>query len=487
MQFVLEGRLLELEGKRAAASSRSAFFERIVEPQLLVSSGVYAAVDPSLTPTMSSTGMYEYPWLDSAYDGPFQRLLAVSAFGATGDTEDVVARRLFGAQHNVDYDHLAGFSVGSFSGWSMDNEIRENSSSGGLTTWLLLTLLEKNLVDGVVHMVPASGDRLFEYRVSRTAEQIRAGAKSRYYPGELSSSLRELIEVPGRYVVVGIPSFIYELRLLQDIDPLFRDRVRYTVGLICGHQKTANYASALGWQAGFEPGELTSIDFRRKLDGEPANAYSTEVAGSVNGRPVTRVLAQNELWGTDWGWGFFKANFSDFTQDAFNETADVVFGDAWLPQFVGDSRGTNVVLARNAELYELLRAGENAGQIRLDPLPVSEVVRSQASLVRQSILELPYRFAREGRRGRYVPALRRGKGKPLTVSRRSLQQVRLEMSRSSHQAYADASSAGDWEAFVSVMSPLVERYRHVQGRARIEAKFAEGPASIARSILRRIR
>lgn len=37
----------------------------------------------------------------------------------------------------------------------------------------------------------------------------------------------------------------------------------------------------------------------------------------------------------------------DFCDDVFAETADIALGDAWLPEYVQDGNGTNVVVTRN--------------------------------------------------------------------------------------------------------------------------------------------
>ena len=61
--------------------------------------------------------------------------------------------------------------------------------------------MRAGLVDAVAHVAETAGDgggRLFGYRISRSVEEVRAGAKSRYYPIELSAALEEIRAVPGR-------------------------------------------------------------------------------------------------------------------------------------------------------------------------------------------------------------------------------------------------------------------------------------------------
>jgi len=438
---------------------------------------------------LNERGEYEYVGLDDAYDGPADKLLEVSAFGGASPDEDEIARQLYGSQDQVKYDAIAGFHVGAFAGWDSDAAARGNGSSGGLATWVLCQLMSVGKIDGVVHLKPGGPEgQLFTYQISRSVDEVRAGAKTRYYPGELSSALREIREVPGRYAVVGIPSFIYELRLLQRSDPLFQERIAYTIGLICGHQKTANYATYLAWRGGVEPGTLHSIDFRKKVPGEPANRYSTELSGVIDGVVQTKVVPQTDLFGTDWGLGFFKSNFSDFTQDALNETADLVLGDAWLPRYSQDGRGTNVVLVRDLRLLEVLKAGFAKGQVYLEEVPLSDIVGSQSSLVRQSILEVPYRFRYLARRCEATPPVRRNDIQPnLGFDRRMTQRVRVSTSRQSHNAYIDATTLHDLAAFDRTMEPLARRYRRTQTITKVQRLLSKGPRAVLRAVAKRIR
>lgn len=460
----------------------------VIGAGMSTNSGIYAGIDPALTMKLNARGEYEYIGLDETYAGSAAALLAVSAFGGVGPDEEDIARELYSSQEDAEFDVIAGHYVGAFAGWDADERGRADGSSGGLATWVLSALLEQGEIDGVVHLKPGGPDgQLFSYQISRSVAEVRNGAKTRYYPGELSSVLREIREVPGRYAIVGIPSFIYEVRLLQRADPLFRERILYTVGLICGHQKTANYASYLAWRGGVEPGTLRSIDFRKKVIGEPANRYSTELIGTFDGVEKTKVVPQTELFGTDWGLGFFKSNFSDLTQDALNETADIVLGDAWLPRYEMDGRGTNVVLVRNSRLKSLILDGARAGQLHLEDIPIDDVIDSQKSLVRQSILEVPYRFRYLARRSERLPAVRRkGLTTDLSYVRRMTQRARVAASRGSHGAYAEAANGGELSVFDKRMSALIRQYKFAQRLARVQRLLSKGPNGILRAVLKRL-
>jgi coenzyme F420-reducing hydrogenase beta subunit len=459
--------------------------ERVIHPGLSVGSGVYSIIDPELRTVLGESGEYLHPALTPAYEGPADALLSVSAFG-DGASEDSIAGALFGSQPAIRFDQVAGYYAAAYAGWVVGPG-RERGSSGGLTTWLLEALLEGKHVDGVIHMGASQSNdgTLFSYRLSHNVDELRANAKSRYYPGELSESLREARASGGRYVLVAIPSIAYEVRLLQEHDPTFRRTVPYVVGLICGHQKSARYAEYLGWRSGIDPGHLRSIDFRKKVEGQPANTYSTEFVGVFGGEQRRFVREQSQLLGTDWGLGLFKSKFSDFTEDILNETADVVFGDAWLPRYVRDGRGTNVVVVRNAELGKLLTSGVDTRQIHLEPIPITDVLRSQGSLVRHNVLELPFRVG-ELESGLLHRAVRRPRQPAVPWSRRRIQRTRLELSRRGASAYADARASGSLDVFDEVIQPLVAKYHRAQGLARVDGKLREGPRAIAETAWRRL-
>ncbi|MGC9322644.1 MAG: Coenzyme F420 hydrogenase/dehydrogenase, beta subunit C-terminal domain, partial [Kosmotogaceae bacterium] len=62
----------------------------------------------------------------------------------------------------------------------------------------------------------------------------------------------------------------------------------------------------------------------------------------------------SDFYGYNWGYGFFKYKACDYCDDVVSETADVSVGDAWLPEYVNDSGGTNVVIVRNPVIKKII-------------------------------------------------------------------------------------------------------------------------------------
>ena len=129
-------------------------------------------------------------------------------FSSQAPNEDAIAEDRFPTAPVA--DRRIGRFEAAYVGHASDDPFRRNGSSGGLTSWVAAELLRTGLVDGVAHVAPtdpATG-QLFAYRISRSLDDLSEGAKSRYYPVELSQVLAEIRATPGRYAVVGVPCFI---------------------------------------------------------------------------------------------------------------------------------------------------------------------------------------------------------------------------------------------------------------------------------------
>jgi len=116
-----------------------------------------------------------------------------------------------------------------------------------MVSWTLAELLKKGIVAAVAHVVPTDEERRFAYRPSRTEQEVAEGAKSRYYPVEMSRIFEHIRAEPGRYAVVGVPCFIKAIQLLRRAEPLLQERIVVTLGLFCGHMKSARMLESFAW------------------------------------------------------------------------------------------------------------------------------------------------------------------------------------------------------------------------------------------------
>ena len=410
---------------------------RIVESGLCIGCGACAAGDDGARMAFDAFGGFR-PFADEAWMGRGPAgFAALCPFSPEAADEDAISDALFpeATRHPT-----AGRILAAHVGAVAESGFRDRGSSGGMVSWTLEELLRTGRIDGAAHVVPVdpeSDGRFFRYRIARTVEEIREGAKSRYYPVEASEILRAIRETPGRYAVVGVPCFVKAVQLLRREDPVLRERIAYTLGLFCGHMKSARFVESLAMQMDVPLAEVRSVEFRIKDESRPANVYTAEVT-KRDGTTVRR-----DWWNLvdgDWGAGFFQVAACDACDDVIAETADVSFGDAWVEPYSSDGRGTNVVVVRAPEVESLIQAAMAEGRLELAPVDEAFVVETQAAGFRQRREGLSYRLTwpRRGLR----PKKRVAPAKPDSLRRRLIYRTRASISWGSHRAFALARRLG---------------------------------------------
>jgi coenzyme F420 hydrogenase subunit beta len=351
----------------------------------------------------------------------------------------------------------------TFAGRVADDEYVMGSSSGGLTSWLLSRLVDEGVVDAVIN-VGATGDNvggdLFRFDVVSDDPSTRR--KSQYY----ATSMAEVLDLvqhdqPRRYVLVGVPCYIRAARSLCHESELFADRIVMFVSLVCGHLKTQAYAESLAWQLQIPPAELGAADFRLKSPHRESSDY--DFGARRLGEGEIRRAPTSELVGGNWGHNFFQPEACNFCDDVVGETADVSFGDAWLPQFTQDPRGTNVVISRNRAIDEHFDAAAAQGEIDVLPASPDEVAASQAGGFRHRREGLSVRLADDIAAGLSVPVKRVAADRGEVGARRAnLYRQRRRMAQLSQVLFAEAVESANLDVYLRGMRAEVRRYRRLE-------------------------
>lgn len=425
-------------------------------------SGSYSVINPKIKMELDEYGEYspviDSPELIDAINDP--SISSVCSMSDSSLNEDEISKELFGNIPGIKHDPILGYYKDLYAGYVVEGDYRKNGSSGGIATWILKELLEKKLIDGVIHVKQANDNDgiLYKYGISKTIKELCAGSKSRYYPVEFSQVLNKIKNKPGKYAIVGIPSLIMEIRLLAKHDKRINDKITYTLGLICGHQKSTKYAENLAWQCGIKPGDLRSINFRKEIAGAAASDYATEVVGLINSKETTVIKKQSELFGSCWAHGMFKSKFSDFSDDAMNETADISIGDAWLPEYTKDSLGTNLLIVRDKTISSILKSGIENGKIELDKVNIKTILRAERGLSNHYLNELPYRLYKKDTLNEWRPKKRLPASGKLSLLNKKRQDLREIISTKSHDIYKKAVELDDWDYFFKKINPYVKLY-----------------------------
>jgi coenzyme F420-reducing hydrogenase beta subunit len=306
---------------------------------------------------------------------------------------------LFGTPDAETNPHIGSF-VEVLVGYS--DRHRQKAASGGMTTWILEELFRKGRIDAAVCVARSEkSDRFFEPAVISSEDELAKCYGSKYYPVEFSTALAHITKNEGRYAVVALPCAVTAMRKAQRALPVLRERIRYVFGLVCGHGVSRQYADFLLAVVGLDRRNVRNMDFRYTGRSVTANNYAFR-AQRTDGK-WSRPLFLSGLSGRLWAGRFFALQACEFCDDLFSPLADATFMDAWLPEYVGDARGTSIVVVRKPELAELIREGQQKGKCHVGSVTTEEVLRSQAGALRYKTLDLPLRVARAERDGLRIP------------------------------------------------------------------------------------
>jgi coenzyme F420-reducing hydrogenase beta subunit len=358
-----------------------------------------------------------------------QAMAQICPFSPRATDEDHLAEVRFPTAPSLDA-RLGRFEE-NYVGAVAEEDYRANGSSGGMVTWVAAELLRQGLVDGVAHVGPTpDSDGFFGYRISRTLSELRSGAKSRYYPVELSGVIETIRNEQGRYAVVGIPCFIKAINLLRQTDPVLQERITHTLGLFCGHMKSARLVESFAWQLGVDIDAVAQPEYRLKNPERPANWYTAHLALKDG---TTRQQDWWHLCDGDWGAGFFMSSACNFCDDVMAETADIAFGDAWVEPYSSDGRGTNVVIVRSPQLHGLVESAMAHGRLELEAVDAEFIAQTQAAGLRQRREGLAYRLTwlRAGLR----PRKRVKPSNALPLRRKAIYRTRYGISAWSHRVF----------------------------------------------------
>lgn len=454
-----------------------------------VGCGACAATTRTIEMDLTTLGMYQARIKSDCDPLTLLEATKVCPFSANATDETTIARELFGA--SCVWHEEIGFYNKTYAGYVVEGEFRSQGSSGGMGTWVVSELVKQGLVDAVIHVRPLDGavsqegSVLFGFSISRTPEELLDGAKSRYYPVHMAEVINQVRQAPSlRYAIVGLPCFLKAVRLLAQQDPILRKAIVYHVGLVCGHLKSAAFGELLAWQVGIDPGRLQSINFREKLPGRKAGRYGFRATDRVSGEDRVKPMA--DVFGGDWGLGLFKYKACEYCDDVVAETADIAIGDAWLPQYDDDYRGTNVVVVRNSRISELIAAAIDEGRLAMNLVGADDVAQSQRAGLRHRREGLSARLSDAIARGVWFPPKRVvPNSRDVSPRRRAIYRLREQIAAASHEAFLVAKGSGDISLFFGRLKPQLVEYAGLM-RSGIAERVKERIAVTARKIRRAI-
>lgn len=350
---------------------------------------------------LSQRGTFEASVAEAVKPDRMTELSRQCPFADAAPNEDTLGRSLFGAVSSPN-DKIGWFRT-AWAARVTAHDLYTRATSGGIIRWLCQRLVQDGHVDGAVMVTEAprmpGAPVLFGYAICRTLDEIAAASRSAYYPVTANAVFAEMRKSGGRYVFVGTPCFVKAARLMAAADPQFARTLVCSIAFFCGHLKSTFFAELISRQLDVNPEEVTAFDFRHRATGAAASDVAVKVTAQ---RQVTAYY--RDLFGADYGHGFFKYKACDYCDDIVGELGDVSIGDAWLPQYL--QQGTSAVIIRTPFIDDLFRNAIASGELWAESLTPAQVVQSQESNFRHRRDGLRYRLWKMLSTGQWAPPKR---------------------------------------------------------------------------------
>src|SRR5690554_6607268 len=287
----------------------------------------------------------------------------------------------------------------SYVGYS--NKYRLTSSSGGMATYLIEQLLNQNIVDAVI-TVKEGKDSFYEYSVIRLTDDLISTSETKYYPVTLGTVINQLKTSNERFAIVGIACFLKSVRLLQFYHPELKEKIKFTIGIICGGVKSRFFAEYLAGRTGVASDQFSQPKFRIKDHYSSASDYSFGCKDTKGELHTIKMKQVGDMWGS----GMFKNNACDFCDDVTTELADISLGDAWLNPYNQEGRGTNVMITRSQLAEDLIKHGIISKELSVEHLEFEKFLSSQQGSFNHRQKALGYRMKLAKRKGFIIPPKR---------------------------------------------------------------------------------
>lgn len=280
-------------------------------------------------------------------------------------------------------ENIIGSYISSYSGYSLKNSQHQNGTSGGILTWLLTTLLEEKKIDGAIVVCKSDNptERLFEFKILDTVEQIESASGSKYYPVEVSDMMQFLRKDRStkRYAIVGLPCLITGMTHAKKINKRVDEKIRYMFSLTCGQLPNRFYTEALAAFSGIDLDNLSYVNYRSKAGTQNARDFVFYAKDSAGDR------GKELFWSTKpwflWKNSFFIHGACKICDDVFGRNADTVFMDAWLERYSNNPAGHSMLVVKNPEINTLLTESAKSNSIVLIPETIEDILKSQDGVI----------------------------------------------------------------------------------------------------------
>jgi coenzyme F420 hydrogenase subunit beta len=243
-------------------------------------------------------------------------------------------------------------------GYATDHDIRHNGSSGGLATALALYCLEKEGMQGVLHIgadeeIPWKNKTFF----STSSSDLFSRSGSRYSPASPCERMGRIESASGQCVFIGKPCDVAGMRKAQLLRPELDKNAGVTIGIFCAG--TPSTAGTLDLLKDFDIRSDDVKEIRYRGKGWPGKAtvrLKTEDSPS-------HKLSYEESWGFVQKYRPYRCYLCP---DGTSEFADISCGDPWYRERKEEELGYSLVLVRTEKGRMIVRGAIESGYVTLE-------------------------------------------------------------------------------------------------------------------------
>lgn len=294
---------------------------------------------------------------------------------------------------------LIGQYINTYIGYSNDDKLRWEATSGGIITSILIYMLEKNIIDGaIVTKMDENNPLIPKSLLARSKEEIINAKTSKYSPTSVNVVVKEIKNSDGGFAVVGLPCQIHGIRKLQKQDKELKKKIKITIGLFCSHTVTFTGTEILLKKFFKEKKEnIASVKYRG--NGWPGDFVAKN-------RENIYKIKLKDYWSSLFGPYFFTPPRCITCNDLSNELADISVGDAWLREIMrNDKKGASIFVVRSKIGKEIIHNMVEDGYISVKEITPAKVIESQKGILYRKKIGINGRIALLNFLGKPIPDL----------------------------------------------------------------------------------
>jgi coenzyme F420 hydrogenase subunit beta len=279
--------------------------------------------------------------------------------------------------HSVDFEELnkvlfdrqaqssvLGSYLSCFSGYSTDNNLRYDSSSGGLVTQLLISALERGIIDGALITVMDDGNPLRPHSfIARTQEEIISSVGAKYCPVPVNIMLKEILNTQEgqKFAIVGMPCQIQGIRKAELVNKYLKKKIVLHLGLFCTHGISFLGTLAALKERGIKEDQVQSIKYRFG-DFPPGKTL-------IRSNNEDRIINHLEFWNALLSIGIDAIPARcRMCIDQTSELADISIGSGWFAYKINNQINYSVGVIRNTVGKAFIQEIKSANKIDIFPV-----------------------------------------------------------------------------------------------------------------------